>query len=157
NEDAAGIILPPHLVEYVHRREMWTDDVFRIMPGSIMSAQIFTNNLTVAFATFAFGMTFGGGTFYLLALNGLMLGCVMTLCWRYNMLDKLLAFITAHGVVEISIILVAGAAGLMLGGALLNPGEYIRRDAISVRGNGAVKLIVGTAPILVMIGIVEGF
>ena len=157
NEDAAGIILDPHLIEYIHRHEMWTEQIFRIMPGSIVSAAIFTNNLTVAFVTFALGITFGVGTCYLLALNGLMLGCVMSLCWRYGMLDQLLAFVTAHGVVEISIIIVAGAAGLMLGSALMNPGDYTRRDALAVRGNDAVKLVLGTAPLLVIIGMVEGY
>ncbi len=157
NEEVAGIILGPQLVEYIHRREMWTENIFRVMPGSIMSVAIFTNNITVAFVTFALGMTFGVGTCYLLALNGLMLGCVMSLCWHYGMLDKLLAFITAHGVVEISIIIVAGMAGLMVGSALMNPGEHTRRDALAVRGNEAVKLILGTTPLLVLIGMVEGY
>ncbi|HUK83079.1 MAG TPA: stage II sporulation protein M, partial [Verrucomicrobiae bacterium] len=157
NEDVAGIVLSPRLIEFIHRREMWTEGVFEIMPGSIMSTTIFTNNITVAFVTFALGITFGIGTCYLLALNGLMLGCVTSLCWRYGMLDKLLAFITAHGVVEISIIIVAGAAGLMLGSALMNPGDYSRRDALTVRGHDAVKLVLGTAPLLVIIGMVEGY
>ena len=157
DEDVAGIILSPQLVEYIHRREMWTEGIFQIMPGSVMSVAIFTNNITVAFITFALGITFGVGTCYLLALNGLMLGCVTSLCWRYGMLDKLLAFITAHGVVEISIIVVAGAAGLMLGSALMNPGDYSRRDALAVRGREAIKLVLGTAPLLVIIGMVEGY
>jgi len=68
-----------------------------------------------------------------------------------------LEFVTAHGVVEISTILIAGAAGLMVGAAMLNPGDYTRRDALSVRGTDAVKLVLGVAPILVVIGLVEGF
>jgi len=157
NEEVAQVALPPQLIGCIHRQEMWTEGIFRVMPGSIMSVAIFTNNITVAFMTFALGITFGIGTCYLLALNGLMFGCVMSLCWRYGMLDKLLDFVTAHGVVELSIIVVAGMAGLMLGSALLNPGEHTRRDALAVRGQEAVKLVLGTAPLLVVIGLVEGF
>jgi uncharacterized membrane protein SpoIIM required for sporulation len=157
NEEVAGIILDPRLIEMIHRREMWTEKIFSILPGSILSVAIFTNNITVAFMTFTLGMTFGVGTCYVLAVNGLMLGCVITLCWHYGMLDKLLGFVVAHGIVEISIILLAGAAGLMLGSALMNPGEYSRRDALAVRGNEAVQLVLGTVPLLVIIGLVEAY
>lgn len=157
DEDVAGIVLGPQLIDHIHRQDMWTEDIFRTVPGSIESVAIFTNNITVAFLTFAMGITFGIGTCYMLALNGLMLGCVMSLCWRYGMLDKLMNFVIAHGVVEISIIVVAGSAGLMLGSALLNPGDYARRDALAVRGQEAIKLVLGTAPLLVIIGMVEGY
>ena len=157
NEEAAGIVLSPSLIEYVHRREMWTDDLFSVVPSSVASTRIFTNNISVAFSTFALGLTFGIGTCYVIVVNGLMLGCILMLCARYGMLGRLLEFITAHGVVEISTILIAGAAGLMVGTALLNPGDYTRRDALAVRGADAVKLVLGVAPILVVIGLVEGF
>ena len=157
NEDAANIVLSPRMIEYIHRHEMWTDRIFNVMPASIESTAIFTNNISVAFATFALGLTFGIGTCYILALNGLMLGCLLMLCARYDMLGRVLEFVTAHGVVEISTILIAGAAGLMVGAAMLNPGDYTRRDALSVRGTDAVKLVLGVAPILVVIGLVEGF
>jgi uncharacterized membrane protein SpoIIM required for sporulation len=157
DEATAGIVLSPKMIEYVHRHEMWTDHIFSVTPGSVMSTAIFTNNISVSFTVFAFGLTFGVGTCYMLALNGLMLGCVISLCARYGMLGPLLAFVTAHGVVEISIILVAGAAGLMVGGALIAPGDYTRRDALAVQGQEGVKLVLGTAPFLIVVGLIEGF
>jgi uncharacterized membrane protein SpoIIM required for sporulation len=157
DESAAGIILSPKMIESVHRHEMWTDHIFSVVPGSVMSARIVTNNISVTFMVFAFGLTFGVGTCYMLALNGLMLGCVISLCARYDMLGPLLAFVTAHGVVEISIILVAGGAGLMIGGALIAPGDYTRRDALAVQGQEGVKLVLGTAPLLIIVGLIEGF
>jgi len=157
DESAAGIILPPKMIESIHDHKMWTDDIFSVLPGSVMSAAIVTNNISVAFTTFAFGLTFGVGTCYMLALNGLMLGCVSCLCARYGMLGPLLTFVTAHGVVEISVILVAGAAGLMVGGALIAPGDYTRRDALAVQGREGVKLVLGTAPFLLVVGVIEGF
>ena len=157
NENAAGIILSPQLMESIHRREMWTEHIFNVVPSSVMSTVIMTNNISVAFVTFAMGLTFGIGTCYLLTLNGLMLGCVMALCFQYGMLGPLLEFVTAHGVVEISVIIVAGMAGLLVGGALVNPGDYTRRDSLSVRGKDGVKLVLGTAPMLVFVGLIEGF
>ena len=157
NEEAAGIILSPRLIDYIHRHEMWTEHFFSVIPSSVASTRIFTNNISVAFSAFALGLTFGVGTFIIITVNGLMLGCILMLCARYGMLGPLLEFITAHGVVEISTILIAGAAGLMVGTALLNPGDHTRRDALAVRGADAVKLVLGVAPILVVIGLVEGF
>jgi uncharacterized membrane protein SpoIIM required for sporulation len=157
NEEAAGIVISPTMIDYIHRHEMWTDHLFSVIPSSVASAKIFTNNISVAFSAFALGLTFGVGTFIIITINGLMLGCILMLCARYGMLGPLLEFITAHGVVEISTILIAGAAGLMVGTALLNPGDYTRRDSLAIRGADAVKLVLGVAPILVVIGLVEGF
>ena len=157
NENAAAIILSPLLMESIHRREMWTEHIFNVMPSSVMSTFIMTNNISVSFTTFAMGLTFGIGTCYLMALNGLMLGCVMALCFQYGMLGPLLEFVTAHGVLEISVIIVAGMAGLLVGGALVNPGDYTRRDSLAMRGKDGVKLVLGTAPMLVIAGLIEGF
>jgi uncharacterized membrane protein SpoIIM required for sporulation len=157
NEEAAGIIISPTLIDYIHRHEMWTEHFFSVIPSSVASTRIFTNNISVAFSAFALGLTFGVGTFCVIVVNGLMLGCILMLCARYSMLGPLLEFITAHGVVEISTILIAGGAGLMVGTALLSPGDHTRRDALAVRGADAVKLVLGVAPILVVIGLVEGF
>ena len=157
DENAAAIILSPRMIESIHRREMWTEQIFNVIPSSVMSTFIMTNNISVAFMTFATGLTFGVGTCYLLALNGLMLGCVMALCFHYGLLGPLLEFVTAHGVVEISVIIVAGTAGLLVGSALVNPGDYTRRDSLGIRGRDGVKLVLGTAPMLVVVGLIEGF
>jgi uncharacterized membrane protein SpoIIM required for sporulation len=136
---------------------MWTKSFFDVVPSSVASSFIFTNNISVSLLAFALGITFGMGTAYVLLTNGLMLGCVFGLCSQYGMLPDLLGFITGHGVVEISVILIAGAAGLMLGTALLNPGDYTRRDSLSIRGAEGAKLTLGCAPFLVVVGLVEGF
>jgi uncharacterized membrane protein SpoIIM required for sporulation len=157
DENVAAMILSPALIAAVHRREMWTEHIFNVMPSSVMSTYIMTNNISVSFMTFAMGLTFGVGTCYLLALNGLMLGCITALCFQYGLLGQLVDFVTAHGVVEISVIIVAGTAGLLVGGALVNPGDYTRRDSLAMRGRDGVKLVLGTAPMLVVVGTIEGF
>ena len=157
DENIATVLLSPQLIESIHRREMWTERIFSVMPSSVMSTVIMANNISVAFMTFAMGLTFGVGTCYLLALNGVMLGCVMALCFHYGLLGPLLEFVTAHGVVEISVIVVAGTAGLLVGSALVNPGDYRRRDSLAMRGKDGARLVLGTAPMLVVVGMIEGF
>ena len=63
----------------------------------------------------------------------------------------------AHGVVELSCIFIAGGAGLLIGSAILMPGNLTRADALKTRGMEAVRLMVGVAQLLVVAGIIEGF
>src|SRR5207247_10702319 len=62
-----------------------------------------------------------------------------------------------HGVIELTCIIIAGGAGLLIGTALLMPGNLTRGDALKSRGMEAVRLIVGCIPLLVVAGIIEGF
>jgi uncharacterized membrane protein SpoIIM required for sporulation len=63
----------------------------------------------------------------------------------------------AHGPVELSIIAIACGAGLHLGRAVLDPGETSRKVAIRAHAREGVQLVLGCAPFLVGIGVVEGF
>lgn len=157
NEEVARVVLSQDIIDHVHQGQMWTKGFFDVVPSSVASSMILTNNISVSFLAFALGITFGIGTAYVMLANGLMLGSVFGLCAQYGMLGDLVGFVTAHGVVEISVILVAGAAGLMLGSAVLRPADHRRRDAIALRGIEGAKLVLGCAPLLVLVGIVEGF
>lgn len=153
----AEILVPDSVRSAVARREMWTDALFSITPPGLASSAIATNNLTVTFVAFALGLTLGLGTVFVLLNNGLHLGAVAAFCAREGMGLQLLAFVGAHGFVELSIIVIAGGAGLILGHSLIDPGELPRAQALRRRGREAVKLVVGCAPFLAAIGFVEGF
>jgi uncharacterized membrane protein SpoIIM required for sporulation len=64
--------------------------------------------------------------------------------------------VTAHGVLELSCILVAGAAGLSLGWSIVDPGSRTRRASLQHEAQKSLLLVAGTAPWLVIAGIVEG-
>ncbi|MBX5483139.1 MAG: stage II sporulation protein M [Myxococcaceae bacterium] len=155
--NGAELLVPDHLREYIAQKKMWTDDIFQVTPGELASSQIATNNLTVTIAAFALGLTWGAGTVFVMLNNGVHIGSVAALCIREGMGGALGEWISAHGFVELSIIVIAGGAGLMLAHALVDPGELPRGQALRRKGTDAVKLVVGCAPFLFGTGFVEGF
>lgn len=123
----------------------------------VEASSIMTNNISVTFYAFALGAMIGIGTFYVLALNGLSIGAVLALCYRADYGNGLVTFMAGHGVVELSCIFLSGAAGFLIGEAIIAPGDLSRSDALKARGTDAVRLIIGAAPLLVVAGIIEGF
>ncbi len=148
-------LVPAQLRQVMESGRTWTDIEPGLRPG--MASLIFTNNIQVAFLCFAGGVLFGIGTVYALVSNGLMLGSVLGAAQFYGVAPLLWAFISPHGYLELTCIVIAGAAGLMLGDALLRPGLLLRREALARAARRAVELVVGAAPVLIVAGLVEGF
>jgi uncharacterized membrane protein SpoIIM required for sporulation len=96
-------------------------------------------------------------TLWIMVFNGLLLGSVTGLTAHYGVAFELWTFVIGHGVVELSVIFIAGGAGLMLGWSVIQPGLLRRRDALALAGRRAVRLIVGCVPLLVLAGLIEGF
>jgi uncharacterized membrane protein SpoIIM required for sporulation len=115
------------------------------------------NNIKVTAAAFAGGMTFGLLTVLSLVFNGVILGAVAGLLVGAGNWRTFVELVTAHGVLELSCIVVAGAAGLRLGWSLVEPGRLTRVESVIREARRAVGLVLGTAPWLVLAGIVEGF
>jgi uncharacterized membrane protein SpoIIM required for sporulation len=86
-----------------------------------------------------------------------MLGSVLGAAQFYGVGPLLWSFISPHGYLELTCILIAGAAGLMLGDALLRPGLLLRREALAQAARRAVELVLGAAPVLIVAGLIEGF
>lgn len=125
--------------------------------NAAFSAQIFTNNVQVALAAFAGGLTAGVLTVVSLLFNGLLVGLVAGLAVQAGNGEALLRLIAPHGILELSLIIVAGAAGLRLGWALLRPGHRSRGEALATEGRAAVEMVLGAGLLLVPCGLVEGF
>jgi uncharacterized membrane protein SpoIIM required for sporulation len=121
-----------------------------------LSSFLMINNIQVALMCFAFGIAWGLGTFYVLVRNALMLGSVLGLGAYHGKLLLIGAIVAPHGVVEISAVVIAGAAGLRLGYALINPGDLTRREALMVAAREAGQLALGTIPMFIFAGLVEG-
>lgn len=124
--------------------------------AAAFSSFLFTHNIQVSFLVFAMGLTFGVGTSALLFYNGVPLGA---LAYQYHAYGQGLffwAWVLPHGIPEISAIVIAGAAGLVLARGLVRPGRRSRRDALVHEARRSVRLVVGAMPILVVAGLIEG-
>ena len=143
------------MIATMERHHMWTESVVTIAP--LATSAIMTNNLTVTFIVFASGIVFGLGTFYYLAVNGMMLGVVAAACHQYGMALPLWTFVAPHGALELPSIVIAGAAGFRLGHAMLFPGALRWRDSVARGGIEATRLVSGIIPLLIVAGCLEGF
>ena len=125
---------------------------------ALMSAFIMTNNIAVSFNAFAWGITGGIGTVFVLVYNGLIIGALFGF-FHMNGADMLIAYslVLPHGVIELFAIFLCGGAGLMIGKGLLAPGEHTRKHSIILYAKRAVVLIPGIVFLLVAAGLIEGF
>lgn len=155
--DLIGLLASEEMVTGVEQGKLWTDGMLNVMPSSVISTQILTNNIMVSLAAFAVGIFFGLGTFYIIALNGLMLGGLFAFTHQHGMAGELLKFVTAHGVVELSVICLAGAAGTLLGESLIRPTHATRRESFQHATAKASKLLVLCALLLIGCGFIEGY
>ena len=126
-----------------------------LMP--VMASQLIQNNVQVTFTAFAGGILAGLGSALILVFNGLHLGSVAGLFANHGQSLHLWTFVVGHGVIELTAICIAGGAGLWLGSAILFPGRRTRREQLVRRGREAVSLIGGTAMMLLIAGVIEGF
>ncbi|HLR08631.1 MAG TPA: stage II sporulation protein M [Bacillota bacterium] len=125
--------------------------------ASFMSAIIMTNNIQVAILAFAGGVTFGILTVYLMIYNGIMIGALAGLFWYHGESYAFWAYIVPHGMIELTAIFIAGGAGLLMGYKLFVPGPYSRRFHLRRQAARSVQLLLGTIPLFIIAGIIEGF
>jgi uncharacterized membrane protein SpoIIM required for sporulation len=148
--------VPPAFRElYIETKTPWWEGLNDA--NQMGASRIISNNIQVTIYTFAFGAMFGVGTLFYLAYNGANMASVIALSYRAGFGNDLLTFMAGHGVVELSCIFIAGGAGLLIGSALLMPGDLSRADSLKSRGKEAVRLMIGVAVLLVLAGIIEGF
>lgn len=115
------------------------------------------NNLMVAFRTYVFGIFFSIGTLGILLYNGIMVGCFQYFFIERDLFVESALTIWMHGTLEISSIILAGGAGLVLGSGLLFPGTYTRLQAFQLSAMRSLKIMLGISPIFVLAGLIESF
>jgi uncharacterized membrane protein SpoIIM required for sporulation len=145
----------PEMIATMERHQMWTQSIVSVAP--METSRIMTNNLSVTFVMFAGGISFGVLTLFSLYVNGMLLGVIGAACHQYGMSLALWSFVAAHGSLELPSIIIAGAAGLRLGHAMLFPDGYRWKDSIAKGGIEATRLVSGIIPLLVIAGCLEGF
>lgn len=152
---ALDAAVPPELQELIAEEEFadyYSSDAAQNFAGTVT-----INNIQVAFLAFALGVVPLVGTSWVLALNGLNVGVMAAVMHRAGEGAQFWGLILPHGLLEISAIVVAGAAGLRLSWALVAPGDQTRAAAFREAGLRAVVIVMGLALCFVAAGFIEGF
>ena len=155
--ELVSLIASPQMIDGVEHGHLWTYQVLNIAPPALLSARIFSNNVVVTLGAFCFGILFGLGAFYMIAINGLMLGGLLAFTHQHGLGLGLLKFTLAHGPVELSTMCLAAAAGTALGEAIIRPGQLSRGDALRHRTAELSPLLLACALLLLGSGLIEGF
>ncbi|MBL7765890.1 MAG: stage II sporulation protein M [Chitinophagaceae bacterium] len=122
-----------------------------------MFVNIAANNIRVAMMTFSLGLLAGIGTLYMLFTNGVMLGSFQYMFFAKGLGWQSILVIWIHGTLEISAIVIAGTAGMILGASFLFPGTYSRLESLRRGSRDAVKIIFGLIPFFLLAAFFEGF
>lgn len=115
------------------------------------------NNIGIAFQTFAGGLLFGLGSAFFLLFNGLNIGAVAGHLTRIGYSDTFWPFVIGHGAFELTAIVIAGAAGLKLGAALIAPGSMTRIAALRTAASVSIRLIGGAIIFLLLAAFIEAY
>ena len=122
-----------------------------------MALGITANNLFVAFLTFLLGAFFCIGSIGILINNGIMVGSFQHFFYDKGVFQESFLTIWTHGTLEISAIIIAGAAGITMGQGLVFPGTLSRLQAFQISARRGLKIMVGLVPIFIVAGFIEGY
>jgi uncharacterized membrane protein SpoIIM required for sporulation len=131
--------------------------VYKKMDEATMFIAITLNNIKVAMTAFIFGILLSVGTLYVMLQNGIMLGSFLYFFYEKGLLWESSRTIWIHGTIEISVIIIAGCAGLVLGNGLLFPKTYTRLASFKRSFKAGMKIMISTIPFFIVAGFLEGF
>ncbi len=115
------------------------------------------NNIRITFQAFATGLLGGLGSVFFLLWNGLHGGAVAGHLTRIGLGSTFWPFVVTHSALELPALVLAGAAGLQVGGALLAPGRRRRLDALRETTAACAPLVYGAAAMDVGAALIEAF
>ena len=155
--ELVSLIASPQMIDGVEHGHLWTYQILNLAPPALLSGRIVFNNVLVTVGAFCFGILFGLGAFYMIAINGLMLGGLLAFTHQHGLGLGLLKFTLAHGPVELSVMCLAAAAGTALGEAVIRPAAGTRAQAVRRRAAEVGPLLIACAMLLLGSGLIEGF
>lgn len=159
DKDFARLILGDQYVkmttENIHNNDPMA--VYKKAHEVDMFLGITVNNLMVALSTFLLGVFLSIGTVFRLLYNGIMVGAFQYFFIERGLFAESFLTIWQHGTLEISSIIIAGAAGITLGKGLVFPGTYSRVESFKISALRGLKIFLGITPVIVMAAFIEGF
>ncbi len=155
--ELAALIASEEMISTVESGELWMDSMVNIVPSSVISAGIISNNIVVTLVAYCVGVIFGLGTFYIITINGLMIGGLYAFTHQHSLGFRLFEFTAAHGPVELTTICLAGAAGVALGESLIRPRGGSRAESFRGAVARTSRYLLFCALLLIGCGLIEGF
>jgi len=159
--DMIYMIVDPHSVHEIERMYDPAAERFGTERSSdsdfLMFGHYIQNNIGIAFKTFAGGIVLTLGSQFFLLFNGFFFGAIAGHIYNIGYSETFFSFVIGHGAFELTGIVIAGAAGLQLGWAVLSPGVYSRKQALVNAGRSAIKLVYGCIFLLLIAAFVEAF
>ena len=131
--------------------------VYASMKDSTMFLRIGMNNIYVAFLAFMLGIFTSIGTAIVLLTNGIMVGAFFYFFYERGIAALAWSTIMIHGTLELSAIILAGAAGFVLGNSLLFPGTYSRVRSLIRGASEGLKMMIGLIPVFIAAAFLEGY
>lgn len=131
--------------------------VYKKMHEMDMFLGITLNNIRVALLAFVLGIFLGVGTIFMIMQNAVMLGSFQYFFYEKGLFWESVRTIWIHGTIEISVIIVAGCAGLVVGKSILFPGTYTRLTSFTRGVKAGLKIVISTIPFFILAGFLEGF
>lgn len=159
NEDFLAVVVGDSYVEMTEDNINEGDPmaVYKDTDSNEMFFGITMNNIRVAFFAFVSGLAAIFGTILILITNGIMLGAFQYFFYAKGLFMTSFLTIWIHGTIEISAIIIAGAAGIVLGHGLLFPGTYSRAVSLQIAAQRGIRIILGTVPLFIIAGFLESF
>ncbi len=124
---------------------------------SAFASFLFSHNARIGMLAFALGFAFGVPTIVLLLINGLALGAITALYAGRGLAYEFLGWLLIHGATELTAIVLCGAGGLMLGAAVVFPGQHTRLVNLGRAGRRAAVIVIGAVVMFFVAALLEGF
>lgn len=122
-----------------------------------MFFMIAINNIQISLAAFVLGLLWGVGTAYLLLSNGIMFGAFMHFFFKRDLATESVLTVMQHGTLELSMIVLSGAAGFMIARGILFPGTYTRVESMVMQARNAIKVMIPVFLLLLYAAFIESF
>lgn len=122
-----------------------------------MFLAITINNIRVGMLCFAAGLLTSIGAGYILFSNGVMVGTFFAMFALENVGIESWSVIMLHGTIELSVIVICGGAGMIMGNSILFPKTYSRKTSFIMGAKKGIKVVVSTIPLFIVAGFIEGF
>jgi uncharacterized membrane protein SpoIIM required for sporulation len=155
--DFTHFVMLSGITDNIQANEQWWRSLNEA--NQVGASFILSNNIIVSIRAFAMGALFGIGAVFDIAFFGAHVGSAFAACYKLNpaFANEFASFVIGHGVIEISTVFFCAGAGMMIGYAMINPGDLTRAQALKKKGMEAAKIVIGCAFFLVIAGMIEGF